>query len=133
MGEMADDEIWRRIFGGMSKHPAARIQDHDATCGRCGATGLKWRTNDGGQWRLYEEERVEGNRKKLHETARMQSGFSRRFRGFVMGTPIVIYCPPGMPPGVQDRLEAAYPKAVITRHWRDGAVMWQDALARLTA
>lgn len=42
-------------------------QDHDVTCDRCGADGLKWRLNDAGDWRLYEDERIEGNRKKLHE------------------------------------------------------------------
>lgn len=40
---------------------------HGITCDRCGAGDLKWRLNDAGDWRLYEETRIEGNRKKQHE------------------------------------------------------------------
>jgi len=37
------------------------------SCSRCGAEGLKWRLTDTGDWRLYEETRVNGNLKKQHE------------------------------------------------------------------
>lgn len=77
MGEMADDaydhamdEIFDDRFAGdwYERRPQYRRPPHgDVCCNRCGAEGLKWRVNDAGDWRLYEDVRVEGNRKKQHE------------------------------------------------------------------
>lgn len=65
---MDDDDIWRMIFSRPRGYrPPQHAIDHDVTCNRCGADGLKWCLNDAGDWRLYEETRIEGNRKKMHE------------------------------------------------------------------
>lgn len=69
MGEMADyyielmEEGGRYFASGRGRHPSPKI----TTCDRCGATGLKWHPNDAGDWRLYEDVRIEGNRLKQHE------------------------------------------------------------------
>lgn len=50
-----------------------------------------------------------------------------------MNTKMVIYMPHIIDTQVQARLRAAYPAAEFVSRWCDGAVMWQDALARLPA
>lgn len=78
MGEMADDAYDRaldELFGDNYEeeysygygHTPGYDRTHAITCDRCGAENLKWRLNDAGDWRLYENERIEGNRKKQHE------------------------------------------------------------------
>ena len=67
MGEYADEEIDRAIFGvhdfGAYRRPSRN--NWSATCSRCGMTGLKWRAEAEG-WRLFEDERIEHNRLKPH-------------------------------------------------------------------
>jgi len=69
MGEMADYYIGLMEEGGryFPTAPSRRSQHGSVCCNRCGAGGLKWRLNDADEWRLYEDVRIEGNRKKLHE------------------------------------------------------------------
>lgn len=65
MGEIADDHIDQMLFGG--HYPFARPRNKwNVTCNRCGTPGLKWRADENG-WRLFEDERGEHNRLKLHE------------------------------------------------------------------
>jgi len=64
-----DDHEDRIIFGGYRSHRSAfRI-----TCKRCGAEGLKWRLTDEGDWRLFEDERVEHNRLKEHHCVELEN------------------------------------------------------------
>jgi hypothetical protein len=44
-----------------------RDPTHSVACNRCGKTGLKWRTNDNGNWQLYEEIRGDRNQKLPHQ------------------------------------------------------------------
>ena len=65
MGEIADDHIDRMLWG--PGRPLTRARNRrNVICDRCGARGLKWRETDAG-WRLFENERIEHNRLKLHE------------------------------------------------------------------
>lgn len=68
MGEYADEEIDRAIFadrGGGGRSCRSWGDRWNATCNRCGMTGLKWRAEAEG-WRLFENERIEHNRLKPH-------------------------------------------------------------------
>lgn len=48
-----------------------------------------------------------------------------------MNTQTVIYMPHIIDMATQARLRGAYPQALFVSHWQDGAIMWQDALAKL--
>jgi hypothetical protein len=56
------DDNEDRIIYGARRRPR---NTWTATCKRCGMTGLKWR-DDGDQWRLYENKRMQYNRLKPH-------------------------------------------------------------------
>lgn len=46
---------------------------------------------------------------------------------------IVIYMPDGAcDSAIMQKLHQHYPKAMFVLYWREGALMWQDALERIT-
>lgn len=69
MGDYADDLLDRAIADGSFGffcHRGRRPNTFSATCKYCGTPDLRWRTNDQGQWRLYEDRRVEHNKLAEH-------------------------------------------------------------------
>ena len=63
-----DDDTERFMwngFGRTRRRTGTRRPRFNATCKRCGMSGLKWRL-EGDNWRLFEDERIDHNRLKPH-------------------------------------------------------------------
>lgn len=69
MGEMADFYI-AQMQDAYGWNPVGSASRRSVTCEHCGAARLKWRETDAG-WRLFSNERGQGNRKLMHNCLRV--------------------------------------------------------------